>query len=201
MIGILDYGLGNVKAFANIYSSLNIDFLIVDSPSLLYDASHLIIPGVGSFDWAMNLLHNSGFKSSLDDIALNSSIPVLGVCVGMQVMADKSEEGSSSGLNWIPGSVLSIRDSVSHDVILPHMGWNTLESTSHPLFDGIDVPSFYFLHSYHYVPHNEINSIASVSYHSRFCAAIARDNIYGVQFHPEKSHFNGIQLLKNFASF
>ena len=201
MIGILDYGLGNVKAFAHIYASLSIDYLIIDTPLKLNEISHLIIPGVGSFDWAINLLESSGFRSPLDDIILNNSVPVLGVCIGMQIMSNTSEEGNSQGLGWIPGSVISMRNSVTKDLILPHMGWNTLESTSHPLFDGIEHPSFYFLHSYQYQPDNPLHSIATVSYASNFCAAIALNNIFGVQFHPEKSHLNGVKLLKNFASY
>ena len=200
MIGIIDYGLGNVKAFANIYSSLSINYIVAKTPDDLSSVTHLIVPGVGSFDWAMSLLISSGFRSILDELVIQKHLPVLGVCVGMQIMASCSDEGSSPGLSWIPGSVQSIRTSDNQDLVVPHMGWNTLDYQSHLLFSGIHDPSFYFLHSYHFVPDLQSHSIATFSYIRSCCAAIANDNVFGVQFHPEKSHFNGVQLLQNFAS-
>ena len=136
----------------------------------------------------------------MDDLVIHKKIPVLGVCVGMQIMASSSEEGVSPGLGWIPGSVRSMRTLDNQNIVLPHMGWNSLDIYSHQLFTGIDDPSFYFLHSYHFVPDLLIHSVASVSYDNTFCAAIANGNIFGVQFHPEKSHFSGVNLLRNFAA-
>lgn len=200
MIGILDYGLGNVRAFAHIYSDLHIDYIVAKTPEDLSSVTHLILPGVGSFDWAMSLLSSSGFSSVLNTLVNQQKIPVLGICVGMQIMASCSDEGISPGLKWIPGSVKSIRTASDHDLILPHMGWNTIDYVSHPLFSGISDPSFYFLHSYHFIPDLVEHSLALFSYNGSFCAAVAKDNCFGVQFHPEKSHFSGIELLKNFSS-
>ena len=147
MIGVVDYGLGNVRAFANIFSSLKLDFQIVTQPSDLLSATHILLPGVGSFDWAISRLNASGFRAILDDLVIHKKIPVLGVCVGMQIMASSSEEGVSPGLGWIPGSVRSMRTLDNQNIVLPHMGWNSLDIFSHQLFSGIDDPSFYFLHS------------------------------------------------------
>jgi len=202
MIGIVDYGLGNLQAFANIYKRLNLPFSLVSTPEALEQADHLILPGVGSFDWAMQRLNDSGLRQTLDKQVLEKEIPVLGVCVGMQMMARSSEEGSESGLGWIDGEVkrFEFNSDYSH-LMLPHMGWNDVTTTQvNKIFAGLDSDAlFYFLHSYVFAPRKEIEILATAIYGEKFVCAVGNKNCYGVQFHPEKSHSWGIQLLKNFA--
>ena len=202
MIKIVDYGLGNIQAFLNIYKSLNIPAMPAKKCNDLKEATHLILPGVGSFDQAMLLLENSGMRSMLDDLVLNKKLPILGVCVGMQMLGNNSEEGNLSGLGWISGGVKKIKFNDSGKMQpLPHMGWNDISIIDNNLFFDLgDSPLFYFLHSYYFQCVDNSCEIASVSYGSHMSCAINKDNIYGVQFHPEKSHHYGIKLLKNFSN-
>ena len=144
---IVDYGIGNIKAFKNIYDKLNINVEIASRKEQFVNVTHLILPGVGTFDWAMSKLNKSGLRETLDLLVLEKKIPILGVCVGMQIMASQSEEGVMSGLNWIKGKVLKL----NRNIILPHMGWNDIKPLikSH-LFNNIENLEFYFLHSYYY---------------------------------------------------
>lgn len=202
MIAIIDYGLGNIRAFANIYKNLNIPHIIASSPDELKPASHIILPGVGAFDHAMQSIKNSGMLETLNELVLSDKIPVMGICVGMQVLADSSEEGNEAGLGWIKGEVKKIDSSqFKHHTRLPHMGWNDVKPMMEKgLFDAMkDDARFYFLHSYYFECENKDNILAVTEYGSEFACAVNLDNIYGVQFHPEKSHQYGIQLLKNFA--
>jgi glutamine amidotransferase len=202
MIAIVNYGLGNVQAIANIYKRLNIEVSIASTVDELKRADRIILPGVGAFDWAMTRLNASDMRDTLDDLVISHCRPVLGICVGMQIMADKSEEGSLDGLGWIKGEVKRF-DATSNltKIRLPHMGWNNVRSSdSNGLFDGLREDSrFYFLHSYFFLPHNQAHSYARTDYHGTFSSIIRFENVYGVQFHPEKSHQWGIQLLKNFS--
>ena len=200
MITLVDYGLGNIKAFANIYKRLGIAFRVAKDAEGLRTASRLILPGVGAFDWAIKRLEASGMRQMLDDLVLNQEIPVLGVCVGMQMMANRSEEGELVGLGWIQGEVkrLDIR-LLSTKTRLPHMGWNDVQAKPHDLFKKITDPHFYFLHSYYFSPVVQEQVLATTDYGQQFAAAICYKHIIGVQFHPEKSHHSGIQLLQNFA--
>ena len=202
MIAIIDYGLGNIRAFANVYKNLNIPFQIVSKQDELKDATRIILPGVGAFDYAMERLEQSGMRDSLNELVLNRKIPVLGICVGMQMLAQSSEEGSLPGLGWIDGVVKKFDTSaLAHGTLLPHMGWNNVQPVGDSgLFNGLDDRSiFYFLHSYYFQCHNDKDVIATTDYGGRFTCAAGFGNIYGVQFHPEKSHQWGIQLLKNFG--
>lgn len=202
MITIIDYGIGNISAFQNVFSRLNISSKVAKKKSDLKNTSKIILPGVGSFDYAINQLNYSGMRDKLDELVLVEKIPVLGICVGMQMMGRKSEEGSSRGLNWIDGDVIKFDESlISHRVKLPHMGWNEAKSIkSSKLFKGINKDSiFYFLHSFYFKCKEEDNTIAISEYGISFSSAINSKNIYGIQFHPEKSHNNGEKLLKNFA--
>lgn len=200
MIAIVNYGLGNIKAFANVYKSLNIPFKIVSCSADFNDVTKIILPGVGAFDQAMEHLQASGMREVLDELVLCRKLPVLGICVGMQIMACSSEEGELPGLGWIDGVVKKFDIVSSH--FLPHMGWNTVNPLQDgPLFEGIsDGARFYFLHSYYFQCHNENNILAVTEYGARFACVIRSGNIRGVQFHPEKSHQNGVQLLKNFGN-
>ena len=200
MITLVDYGLGNIQAFANIYKSLGIPCLIARDAEQLSRASRLILPGVGAFDWAMQRLDASGLRPVLDDLVLIQQVPVLGICVGMQMMANRSEEGHRPGLGWIPGEVKLFDERLlSSKIRLPHMGWNDLAPKAHPLFANIPDPRFYFLHSYYFLPVSAEQILAEADYGQRFAAAVCREQLIGVQFHPEKSHHWGTQLLKNFA--
>ena len=201
MIGVVDYGLGNVQAILNIYNRLGIPAVLFSEPTLADKLSHIILPGVGSFDWAMHRLNSSGLRELLDHLVLEKYLPVLGICVGMQIMANRSDEGNSVGLGWIPGVVKQFDiDPLPSYLGLPHMGWNNVKPHPHPLLNNILNPSFYFLHSYFFEPSSPDFTLAESSYGHSFVSAVFKENVMGVQFHPEKSHSCGVQLLKNFAS-
>ena len=200
MITLVDYGLGNIHAFANIYKRLGVSCSIARDAEELSRASSLILPGVGAFDWAMKRLEASGLRRTLDDLVLNQKRPVLGICVGMQMMANYSEEGSLPGLGWIPGEVKRFDENLlSPKTVLPHMGWNDVSPKDHSLFANISDPRFYFLHSYHFLPISLGHVLAEAEYGVSFAAAVCKNHIMGVQFHPEKSHHWGVQMLQNFA--
>jgi len=204
MIAIIDYGLGNIKAFSNVYKRLDVPHCVADTPDKLKNAGKILLPGVGAFDYAMSLLNGSGMREVLDDMVLNQGVPVLGICVGMQILADQSDEGVSKGLGWIPGKVKHFQHCNGFSPVhypLPHMGWNSIcIEKEDPLLDGLDGDArFYFLHSYYFECKNNDFSLATTEYGIRFSSIVRRDNIYGIQCHPEKSHGNGMLLLKNFA--
>ena len=202
MIAIIDYGLGNVKAFANVYHKLNIPVIITRESKVLQDAEKIILPGVGAFDYAMQRLNDSGFRDTLDQKVLIEKIPVIGICVGMQMLASKSEEGLLPGLGWIDGEVKKfILPSNTTTMRIPHMGWNSIKPMhSNGLLKDLDNRSrFYFLHSYYLKCNNPVDVIAITNYGGEFDSAINAENIFGVQFHPEKSHEWGARLLKNFS--
>ena len=202
MITIIDYGVGNINAFLNIYKSLGVDVKIAQNSSELNGATKLILPGVGHFDYAMNKFQNSGMIDEVSELVLTKTVPVLGICVGMQMLATSSEEGNLNGLGWIDASVKKIDTSLLMQTTqLPHMGWNDVEvEKSNLLFKNIEIsPKFYFLHSYYFQCNQQDNVIASSTYGNTFTCAVNFNNIYGVQFHPEKSHQYGIKLLENFS--
>lgn len=202
MIAIIDYGLGNVQAFVNVYERLNIPALVAKNIADLKDASKIIMPGVGAFDQAMSKLNNSGLRDSVEQLVLGDKIPILGICVGMQILARSSEEGKMAGLGWIEGEVKKFDNSrLSLKLPLPHMGWNTIvPDNGNPVLANMSSESrFYFLHSYYFQCRHPKNIIATTGYGTRFSSAVNSENIYGVQFHPEKSHRWGIKLLKKFA--
>lgn len=202
MISIIDYGLGNIFAFANIYKQLNIPVSIVSTAKELQNAEKIILPGVGSFDWAMSKLNNSGMRELLDELVMVKKVPVIGICVGMQMMARRSEEGKSNGLGWLDAEVKRFDEShFTQSTHLPHMGWNdVIPLVDHQLFSGLEEKaSFYFLHSYYFSAGDSSQILTQTDYNGLFTSSIYSDNIFGMQFHPEKSHHCGISLLKNFA--
>jgi imidazole glycerol-phosphate synthase subunit HisH len=202
MISIVDYGLGNIQAFLNVYKRLNVPARSATTADDLADASRVILPGVGAFDHAMERLETSGMRGALDDLVLRRGVPVLGVCVGMQMLGHSSEEGERPGLGYIAGRVRMFdAEAAPEPLQLPHMGWNDVAPVpGSPLFEGLDDEArFYFLHSY-YFECDRPDDVAAVSSYGRdFSCAVAAGNIHGVQFHPEKSHHFGTRLLQNFA--
>lgn len=201
MICIVDYGLGNVQAFSNVYRRLNIDARTAVSARELEGADKVVLAGVGAFDHAMARLEQSGMRAVLDDLVLGRKVPVLGVCVGMQILGHRSDEGTRRGLGWIDGSVKRLEANEEENLCLPHMGWNDVKPASgNGLFASLEENAkFYFLHTYYFQCDDQRDVAAMTSYGSTFASAICRDNVFGVQFHPEKSHSCGVRLLRNFA--
>lgn len=202
MITIINYGVGNIFAFQNVYKRLDIPTKIAKSSQDLIDAEKIVLPGVGSFDYAMNQLNKSGMREKLDELVLVKKIPVIGICVGMQIMGNRSDEGKLEGLNWIDSEILKFDERlINQRTKLPHMGWNdVIPVKNHPLFIGLEEEAiFYFLHSFYFKCNNPEESIAVSDYGISFSAAVNRENIFGIQFHPEKSHQFGEKLLHNFA--
>lgn len=202
MIGIVNYGSGNIYAVSNIYKRLNIPHFISKDIQDLRSATHLILPGVGAFDETMRILNSSGLKSFLDELVLEKQVPVMGICVGMQLLAEGSEEGVLEGFGWIKGTVKKFDPStLNHKPHLPHLGWNTVNiARDNGIFSGINyTKGFYFLHSYYFSCESQNDIIGTTDYGITYASAINHINVYGMQFHPEKSHQNGANLFKNFS--
>jgi glutamine amidotransferase len=203
MICIVDYGVGNIQAFLNLFKRLGVDARRADTPDVLSDAARLVLPGVGHFDHAMQRLNGSGMRPKLEELVLGAKVPVVGICVGMQMLAQGSDEGTLPGLNWVPGRVRGFANHPqSGNLPMPHMGWNELQPrVGSKLFSkGFEnAPLFYFLHSYFFDAQDKQDVAATASYGLDFDAVVSRGHIHGVQCHPEKSHHWGELLLKNFV--
>lgn len=202
MIAIVDYAMGNVGSIQRMLKKVGAESVLTSDPDELRAADRLILPGVGAFDAGMNRLRESGLTELLNELVLEQRRPILGICLGMQLLLDSSEEGTADGLGWVSGQVR--RFDWSHEMPslrVPHMGWNLVRpAPSSPLFAELDEQSrFYFVHSYFAAPEDTTSLAASAHYGFDFCCAVQRDNIYGVQFHPEKSHRYGLKLLQNFV--
>ena len=194
---ILDYGSGNIGSLANMLSTLKVDYVISNASLDINNASHIILPGVGSFSSTVKKINNLIDLNCIKKNILDYKKPFLGICVGMQILATRgSEFVQSDGLDIIPGYVKKI----DTKLILPHIGWNNIEfSSDNKLFKNIpNFADFFFLNSYHFVPNDNEVCIAKTNYEIDFCSVINFKNIYGVQFHPEKSQIYGKILLKNF---
>ncbi len=198
MIGIIDYNMGNLASVYNACHLLDAKATIVKDPDDLKNFNRVILPGVGAYGDAMEHLNQTGMKEAVLQFAKTGK-PMIGICLGMQLLFESSQEfGHTQGLGLIDGEVVKFDKSRMHeDHKIPHMGWNTIVNKEHLLFDGLKDPYLYFVHSYHAVTH-EKNIIGTTNYGYEFASAVNKDNIYGFQPHPEKSHDNGIQILKNF---
>ena len=199
MIKIINYGLGNIKAFLNLYNSLGIKISVANNYKDLEFADKIILPGVGSFDTAMDKLNKTDMRKVLDEKVLVKKVPVLGVCVGMQIMLNSSEEGFLKGLSWVDSKVKKIKY-LNKEIKSPHMGWNNINILNdHLICNNLNNNSnFYFLHSYFCDIKNDENIIAKTNYDISFPSIFNYDNIFGIQCHPEKSHLSGVNFLKNF---
>ena len=197
-IVVIDYDMGNVGSIVNMMKKIGQPVEVSADAQTIARADRLIIPGVGSFDRGMENIRARGLVEVLNEKVITNRTPVLGICLGMQLFGDGSSEGQTSGLGWIPSESIRIE---STTLRVPHMGWNEIAPSDHWLFRGEPADMrFYFVHSYHVVCKEPQHRIATTQYGGELTAAIARDHIVGVQFHPEKSHRFGMQLLRNFAT-
>ena len=202
MITIIDYKTGNLASIANMLKKIGSPSVITSSAAEIARASKLILPGVGAFDTGMRNLIALGLLDVLNRKVLEDRVPILGICLGMQLFVGGSEEGELPGLGWVEGSVVKFKPELSEKKLkVPHMSWNhTALRKESRLFDEMyDEPRFYFVHSFHVQLNREEDILAETGYGYRFTSALERSNIGGVQFHPEKSHKFGMKLLKNFA--
>lgn len=205
MIGIIDYGMGNVRSVLNAVDYVGFDAVITKDESVLNECSHLILPGVGAFGEAMESLRKHDLVQVLEKQVFEKGKPILGICLGLQLMAKSSEEhGFHEGLGWFDAQVTRFQ-LPDPAMKIPHMGWNDLEllQEKHPLFEELskDNRTFYFVHSYHINCNDADNIVATCEYGTVFPAVIQKDNILAAQFHPEKSQDNGIQMLGNFLNW
>jgi len=201
MITIIDYKLGNTGSIINMLKRGGHKAVVSSDQEVIANAEKLILPGVGHFALAMDELEKQGLTELLNHKVLNEKTPILGICLGMQLMADFSEEGNFKGLGWINARIERFKIPAESAIKVPHMGWNdVVTKKQHPVMNGIEQDSrFYFVHSFHAVCANEDNILLETTHSYPFTAAFNRENITGVQFHPEKSHRFGMALLKNFA--
>jgi len=202
MIVIIDYGMGNLFSVENALKSLGASVKISSRENDIVNAEKLILPGVGAFPDGMKNLQELGLIPFLEREVLEKKKPFLGICLGMQLLATEGEEHKlTRGLGWVAGRVR--RFAVDEDTFrIPHVGWNdVMPKSGQPLFQGIESPIFYFVHSYHLVPDDQSVVAATCQYGETFVAAVKKENIFGTQFHPEKSQKNGLRLLENFLNF
>lgn len=202
MVTIVDYGVGNLASLKNILKKIGTDSVISSEESVIADADKLILPGVGAFDTCAAKLQESGLLQVLNKKVLAEKTPILGVCVGMQLLTEGSEEGVLPGLGWISGKIVKFRqDQLPAGYKIPHMGWTDVELNKPSLLfkDMYEEPRFYFVHSYYPQLTDENNVLMYARYGYRFAAGMEKNNIMGVQFHPEKSHKFGMRLLDNFV--
>jgi imidazole glycerol-phosphate synthase subunit HisH len=200
---IIDYGMGNVGSIQNMLKKVGCTSIISSNAEIISKAEKLILPGVGAFDKAMQNLNDLGLIDVIDNRVKNDKIPILGICLGMQLLAKSSEEGLKKGLGWIDAEVkkFNFESTTENDLKIPHMGWNSLFIKSDSLLFK-DLPKehrFYFVHSYHVVCQSNGIEASSTHYGYDFISSVCSENIMGVQFHPEKSHKFGYLILKNFV--
>jgi glutamine amidotransferase len=203
MIVVVDYGVGNVAALLNMLDYLGVEAMASGDASVIAAAPKLALPGVGAFDKAMSTLRQRNLVAPLNEAVLQRRVPILGICLGMQLLTRGSEEGTEAGLGWIDADVRRILPPEGSGLKVPHIGWSDIEPTgASPLFERLkDRERFYFVHSYHVVCDREADVAASIDYGGPLVCAVVRDNVHGAQFHPEKSHRFGMRLLRDFAEY
>lgn len=203
-IAVIDYGLGNVGSICNMLRHISVPYYLESNASSeIFDASAIILPGVGNFKKAMDILDESGMSKILKEAVLNHKIPILGICLGMQLMCNHSEEGDAKGLGFIDANVVKFKFDNSNDFKIPHMGWSEVSIRKNNILtkDLNDSSRFYFVHSYYVNCLDDDDVLMSTNYGFKFTSSFQKNNIFGCQFHPEKSHKYGIQLFKNFAEW
>jgi imidazole glycerol-phosphate synthase subunit HisH len=201
MIGVLDYGMGNLRSVTNAIEYIGFDAHLISVPSDLKQITHLILPGVGSYSQAMKNLKESGLIEVIQN-HIDSGKPFLGICLGMQILASKGfEHGETDGMGIIDGKVTPFE--LRREFLVPHMGWNTMKlQRSHPLFEGMKPHiDYYFVHSFHFQTEKDENILAVTNYESNFNSVVVKENVVGVQFHPEKSQESGLKILENFCDW
>ncbi|HTN06106.1 imidazole glycerol phosphate synthase subunit HisH [Agriterribacter sp.] len=204
ILTIIDYGVGNLSSIKNMLKKIGVDSIISNKTDDLINADKLILPGVGHFDYGIQHLHESGLMDPLNDKVLQHKTPILGICLGVQLLTQSSEEGKEKGLGWIKGRTVAFdKPKLDGNHKIPHMGWIDIKGFENSkLFTGMyDEPRFYFVHSYHLQLDNPADVLATANYGYNFAIGIEHENILGVQFHPEKSHKYGMKLLENFVKY
>ncbi len=201
-VTILDYGMGNLHSVLRKFKGIGAEPIVSSSPADVAAAAKLVLPGVGHFGEAMRRLEESGLRASLEEAVMVRRVPIFGICLGMQLFATQSEEGDSKGLGWMDAVVVRLRVSDTVRFKVPHMGWNTMNvKKTSELTRGLPrEPEFYFAHAYHLHCRDSSDVLGETTYDSVFPSAVQRNNIYGVQFHPEKSHDTGESMLRNFLT-
>ena len=201
MITIIDYGMGNLGSISNMFKRIGVDSEITSDKNKIATAKKILLPGVGAFDAAMERINDGGFRELLDRKALHEKVPVLGICLGMQLLTNSSEEGKLPGLGWIPAKTTRFMFAKDSKLKVPHMGWNRVYEKNPSLLisDLPPEPRFYFVHSYYVTAQDEKHVLTTTVHGVEFNSIIQKENIFGAQFHPEKSHKFGMKLLENFA--
>ena len=207
-LAIINYGSGNLHSVNKSFEAANknlqepYDIQVTNDPKVVSNADKIVLPGVGAFaDCKKSIFDIQGMYDSLEESVLNKKIPFMGICVGMQLLAEKAEEfGTHEGFGWIPGSVVKITEAEGYKI--PHMGWNEVDFKENPLFFGLEQKTnFYFVHSYYFETANSEDTAATTNYPNVITAAVKKENIFGTQFHPEKSHNSGQVILTNFLKW
>jgi glutamine amidotransferase len=203
MLAIINYGLGNLTSIRNMCKRIGVEAEISGDPEVIESASRLILPGVGHFKRGMENLHQSGLKRLLDRLVLEEQKPILGICLGAQLMTAHSEEGDTDGLGWVDADTIRFREAGLNGLKVPHMGWREIGIIAEgPLWKDLPAePRFYFVHSYHFQFRHPSEVTATARYGYDFACAFRKDNIFGTQFHPEKSHKFGMRVLENFNAY
>jgi glutamine amidotransferase len=202
-IHIPNLSLGNTKSVVNMINRIGGKVIIANTPDELMEAKKIILPGVGSYDIGMRELHEGGWVTALNKLVIEEHVPILGICLGMQFFFNRSEEGSEKGLGWINGYLQKFVSNESEPIKIPHMGWNTVNVIKRDSLiqsEGLDETRYYFVHSFHAICEDKENLVATAFHGSDVAAAVVKNNIYGVQFHPEKSHRFGMDLLTKFLA-